>query len=278
MIAAPVSSDPPESMRVLAHAALVLLCTLLTASCTTFFDTDAAVFFPTDSGGDSGAVDTGSDDATGPDVGQDAGDDVGDGAGACCFGGGCQEDTLAVGCEALNGTHFPGESCASAGCTPSCGSYCTTFLDACSEFSDEFVDRPDCVTFCSERADWERGQFEDESINTVGCRLYHADIASREDPDVHCQHSGITGGNVCGSWCANYCDLADEVCEGRSRLFPDIEACLTACSAMPANGRIGDESGDTIQCRIERLVRAANNSVLSGIECDNAAPDSDVCN
>ena len=46
----------------------------------------------------------------------------------------------------------------------------------------------------------------DTTGNTIGCRLYHAGAAAA-DPVLHCPHAGPTGGNVCGSWCDNYCQL-----------------------------------------------------------------------
>ena len=51
--------------------------------------------------------------------------------------------------------------------------------------------------------------------------------------------------------------------------YADTGACLDACAEMPQDGEIGDEAGDTLQCRITQSQRAEE----SPARCAAAGPD-----
>ncbi len=91
----------------------------------------------------------------------------------------------------------------------------------------------------------------DTDGNTLACRIYHGNAPAAGDPATHCVHAGPTGGNVCGSWCENYCDLSLELCTGgNAHGYTDTNDCVTKCGGFDATGNAGDALYDTVQCRI----------------------------
>jgi len=108
-----------------------------------------------------------------------------------------------------------------------------------------------CNAYCTTQAAWTAGTSGDMSGNTVGCRLYHA-TAAASDPATHCPHAGPTGGNVCGSWCENYCQLMAKNCTGANAVY-DAATCMTKCQTIPTSGMPNDAAGNTVQCRIYHL-------------------------
>src|SRR2546429_8908667 len=98
------------------------------------------------------------------------------------------------------------------GGVPSCAGYCAKIAMNCTSSSDggggnaQYTSTAACNTYCTTSAAWLPGTTGATSGNTVGCRLYHAGAAAAE-PALHCPHAGPTGGNTCGTWCENYCQL-----------------------------------------------------------------------
>lgn len=246
--------------RILLPLALFSLAT----ACVPLFDTEPA----------DRVVDTGADGFTGD--------------GVCCTETACLVLTEEQ-CEANAGTYQEGLSCEEAGCFPTCRDYCGTWLETCDDrFPREFgpITGGDCFEFC-ERMDWNPGRFAapHPDTNSIGCRIYHMGNArgSEANQDLHCPHSGATGGGVCGDWCDNYCHLADRICgdidfeviletapgadldrEAFLATFADRDVCATWCrgegntEAIPTNGRHGDTTGDSIQCRMYHLLTATD--------------------
>jgi hypothetical protein len=68
--------------------------------------------------------------------------------------------------------------------------------------------------------------------------------------------------------CPDYCFDAITYCQGQYQLFESTDDCLAACSSMPV-GRLGDVSGDSIQCRIHHLEDAKSDP--EG-HCEHAGP------
>lgn len=174
-------------------------------------------------------------------------------------------------------------SCADGGelspaCTqPQCSEWCSALEAGCTGKNAQFPSQGDCLTFCEEAAHFEPGLVSDTGGNTLGCRIYHATVASTE-PQAHCPHAGPTGGNQCGGWCTNYCTLLLATCSGGN--FPNVAAsdCTEACDGFAHDGVVGDQSGDTVQCRLTFLVNAALAKPQSAKEhCPNAVPKSPVC-
>jgi hypothetical protein len=94
--------------------------------------------------------------------------------------------------------------------------------------------------------------------NSLACRDTHAGRALTEGADPHCDHAGPAGVGVCGSNCAGYCSLMMTICGGT---FASTEACMTACSEVPANDFTNylypSPGGNTLSCRITHASNAA---------------------
>lgn len=158
----------------------------------------------------------------------------------------------------------------------SCASYCTEVMDACRGENAPYLDREDCRAHCEVYAGWDAGERGRFTVNTIGCRIEHALLALAEGPELHCPHAGPTGGGLCGSWCDNYCTLEERNCrEQGHQIYPSLEACATACIAihdagMPATR---DNTGDSLQCRINHLLFAGHNPPSSSRDhCPHANP------
>lgn len=149
---------------------------------------------------------------------------------------------------------------------PSCEVYCKAIQNACGDDSDtsQYPDWATCLSYCGDFAALPPGTGDDVDDNTVGCRTYHARVATTLSatslsgttlsPMLHCAHAGPSGADVCGSWCDNYCHLAASNCAQEPNvLFADTDACTAACDALPASGQPGDTAGNTVQCRIYHL-------------------------
>jgi len=177
------------------------------------------------------------------------------------------------------GADIGGDAGGGAG-APTCAAYCRLFQDACSTQPDHaYADPAECAAVCSRIAGWPLGTADDVAANTVGCRIYHANAAAESDPALHCGHAGITGGDVCGSWCVNYCSLSVRICEGPNAQYDDFEDCLEDCGKIPDDGAIGEVTGNSIQCRIYHLQAAASAVGAARVHCPHTGLDStpDTC-
>jgi hypothetical protein len=117
-----------------------------------------------------------------------------------------------------------------------------------------------CQSYC-ENARWPIVASDEDSLS---CRNTHVQLAAAStnsaDRTMHCGHAGPTGGNICGSWCENYCNLVLQNCTGANGAglgFTDHASCVAACGALDAGGAINAPSGDTVQCRIYHAGAAA---------------------
>ena len=124
----------------------------------------------------------------------------------------------------------------------------------------QYASTTDCNTYCTTSAGWPAGTAGATSGNTIACRTYHS-TAAAADPVLHCPHAGPTGGNVCGTYCENYCQLMAKNCVGANAVY-DSATCMTKCTGIPTTGTVGAMSGNTIQCRIYHLSAAASNPTL----------------
>ena len=65
---------------------------------------------------------------------------------------------------------------------------------------------------------------------------------------------------VCGSACERYCALMVDHCPGEA-LGATVAACESNClEQLAGGGALGDESGDTVQCRITHALRARSDA------------------
>lgn len=140
---------------------------------------------------------------------------------------------------------------------PTCENYCAEIQASCTDVP-QYANESACVAYCKDFGKIPIGTAEDMSGNTVGCRTYHATVAVlQNDQPLHCPHAGPSGGDVCGTWCENYCHLAMQNCTGSVALYSSDQECFTACNQIAKDGKANDTSGDTIQCRIHHLGLAA---------------------
>ena len=165
---------------------------------------------------------------------------------------------------------------------PTCGDYCAGVTAACTGDNVQYGSEADCVAYCETWGQLDPGTADDTAGNTIGCRTYHASVASEsaDNAVIHCPHAGPHGGDVCGSWCENYCDLAGNNCSGEQELFADKGVCMAACEGFPADGAGGDSDGDSVQCRIYHL-GVAGSDLAGGSDathCPHGAVDGgEVC-
>jgi len=80
-----------------------------------------------------------------------------------------------------------------ADAAPTCADYCTEYLANCTADLNLYKDEADCLDQCSH---WYPGTAADTAGDTVGCRLYHAEVALTDD-ETHCPHAGPGGADVC---------------------------------------------------------------------------------
>jgi hypothetical protein len=161
---------------------------------------------------------------------------------------------------------------------PTCEEYCTTIEANCAMMNSQYpVAGADCMAYCTTNSHWDTGMRDATSGDTLACRLYHAGAAEM-DPATHCDHAGPSGGDTCGSWCENLCQLAEDNCPGALNPYADTAACMTACMAYDDSGDPNDTSGDTVQCRIYHLGAAGADMAAAMTHCPHGGVVSDVCN
>lgn len=131
-----------------------------------------------------------------------------------------------------------------------CDAYCDTVMANCTGDDEQYDSREACIDYCENVAGWDPGSTTDTDGNTIGCRIYHGGAPAAGEPATHCPHAGPTGGDVCGSWCDNYCQLSSRNCSGANELYADDAECMAACTDIPASGTAGDVEYDTVQCRL----------------------------
>ncbi len=154
-----------------------------------------------------------------------------------------------------------------AAAAPTCEAYCKVVTTHCSGANAQYKDEAECNNYCKTLGKLPVGTADDKAGNTIGCRTYHAG-AAKDDAALHCSHAGKSGGNACGTWCDNYCHLADKSClAAKQELDVDTGSCLTKCKALKDGGKANDAAGDTVQCRIYHLGVAGTDEANAKIHC-----------
>ena len=158
------------------------------------------------------------------------------------------------------------------GAPVSCSEYCTEAIASCTGANTIYPSMEACVTYCTTNAGWAQGMRGDVAGNTISCRHYHSNnVRKFSDPDTHCPHSGPSGGNACGTWCENYCQLALRNCTGANQVYASEAECTAACPAIADDGEAGAMSGDSIQCRIYHLGVAGTDAASATMHCPHGS-------
>jgi len=141
-----------------------------------------------------------------------------------------------------------------ADCATYCGYMDTTCVGSDTQYGGL---TGTCASYCGTTNVWPAGNGGDGRGNSLACRITHAILAVQStttaDRSAHCGHAGPSGGDVCGTWCENYCFLALKNCTGANGAglgFTDQATCLAACANFPDTGAINAPGGNTVQCRI----------------------------
>ena len=175
-------------------------------------------------------------------------------------------------------------------CVDPCIAYCEAVSDACPAAKAELQQYlseddltltetvvggfSDCSTYCRNWEDIEPSG-NTSSSNSIACRLENAVEAAKSDENalLLCPIAGPTGGNQCGTWCDNYCQLGMKNCPDS---FSNLEQCLNSCSEFSTDGKSGDTSGNTVQCRIHYL-GIAPADLGGSANCQFGLTDSSQC-
>jgi hypothetical protein len=159
--------------------------------------------------------------------------------------------------------------------TAACAGYCAAVSANCTAANAQFASDAACNTYCARARTapefWSEGTAGAASGNSVACRTYHGGAPAVANAALHCPHAGPSGGNACGDWCENYCDLALAACTGANQLFGDRATCLTQCGTLATTGVPNATSGNTVQCRIYHLGVASSSAANATVHCPHGS-------
>jgi hypothetical protein len=142
-----------------------------------------------------------------------------------------------------------------------CAAYCAVVNANCNGPNQEYlstdpVSKIDvCMTMCPYIAHPQGDIYpfpgpDPPKTDTLGCRLWHAEKAGMEHPEVHCRHAGPLGAEACGSDpCVVFCNLDLSYCAEHSNVpvyNGDPRVCQTICSGDAGFPYFGRDSGDLI--------------------------------
>src|SRR5262245_29463501 len=113
----------------------------------------------------------------------------------------------------------PSPSPTNTGTAATCPAFCTQSGNAgCSSGTLGGYGGPValCSDYCTTNAAWPAGTVGAATGNTIACRAHFADliVAGTMTASSGCAIVGPSGGNTCGSWCENYCQLTQKNCSG----------------------------------------------------------------
>jgi hypothetical protein len=191
-----------------------------------------------------------------------------------------------------------------------CASYCALIETTCTGANAQYAaadagGTTECMNACQY---WDQGD-ADNGQNSLQCRYHHTLNALAVDAgglglgaNPHCWHAGPYGWGVCGTQCADFCQLAVDYCSpaaGFDAAAPPYAAladCLGACPnfapALDAGNAIvapdgsagsgsytgaGPTSGNTRDCREYHLGAALQSSALQQIHCQHPGDASPTC-
>lgn len=149
-----------------------------------------------------------------------------------------------------------------------CDAYCGIYLDGCADHSD-YANMQNCLDNC---AQWPVGDASDTGADSLGCRIYHATVASSTDPDIHCPHAGPSGAGVCvdaeAPTCELFCNRYFSNCQDELNAFEDMAECVETCSTWYP-GSESDVDGHTVGCHSYHANAAVGDPAT---HCPHAGP------
>jgi len=156
--------------------------------------------------------------------------------------------------------------------------YCNRILGSCGYSSDSVYGQFNTLGQCLIEATWfPRGAVNDQTGNTLDCRLYHAGVAGQAvTHDAHCPHSGVNGKNLCGTnTCQSYCLAIQNACTGTNMQFSTTASCLAWCASFPdaypdSTQLFLTQTGNSLQCHLYHASVAGY--VDTAIHCPHAGP------
>jgi hypothetical protein len=186
------------------------------------------------------------------------------------------------------------------GIAQTCAAYCAAIAATCTGPTAQYIADSDggmseCMTACGL---FPAGMASDTSGDTLGCRIYHTQLAmTTKDP--HCWHAGPFGFGACGGTCANFCALATTYCspsggfDGGAPPYGDAGDCTTSCMGYTGIDGTGDAgtifidggfnsaaptSGNTRDCREWHLSKALTSPANQQVHCNHVGAVSSTCN
>lgn len=207
-----------------------------------------------------------------------------------------------IGCGSSNNTTPdapPADTAASDTMTVdlTCTNYCTTITGGCTGNLAQYggTSAADatahcmgtCATFMNSAT---------QSGDTLGCHLYHAQVAAMPgNAATHCPHAGpggdvigtgSTAGGVCGDACTNFCTLVQGVCTGANAAYASMGDCMTACAGFSTTTKYTvntttfpsmNPTGDNLACRLYHATNAAVSAAAAATHCPHTKVVSAVC-
>jgi hypothetical protein len=178
-----------------------------------------------------------------------------------------------------------------------CTNYCTTIATSCTGNLAQFggTSAADatahcmgtCATFMNSAT---------QAGDTIGCHLYHAQVAGMPgNATTHCPHAG-PGGDVlgttsatCGDPCVNFCSIVQGACTGANVVYATTAECMTTCSGFLTPTPVApytvntttfpstNPSGNTLACRLYHATNAAVSAAAAVTHCPHTKMVSAVC-
>lgn len=183
-----------------------------------------------------------------------------------------------AGCSDNNNNNPPADAAVTPdapAAAPDVMKYCTSIMANCTGANAQYPSMAQCVATAK---GFPVGTSADMTMNTLGCRQYHAGTPSMTAPATHCIHAGPNGDQVnaagtCGDACTSFCTLEIKFCGSldaplanitdTTNAYQNLAACMTKCNTLNKtnlyvlNGTPTSPTGDSLACRMYHLTNAA---------------------
>lgn len=175
--------------------------------------------------------------------------------------------------------------------TPRCEDYCDMVMKVCTDASTpplkQYESESECLTVCRKgmvnSVPLTSDETQDKVHDTLACRRYHTYNAFLIGKS-HCTHAGPSGDGHCSPVCSVYCKMVKSACGTEfTTAFGNDEGCEKSCREVLGEDAekqadigysvaMGEEGGNTIQCRIYHTVKAFSKSSECQAAVGAAAP------